>query len=68
MEHHLSNIWIGTGELIPLLANLITHLLFLFISLCLPASPDFHILLVVSTKRNFISLKFIFFVFLFHSF
>ena len=36
MEHHRSNIWRGTGELIPLLASSITHLL------CLPASLTHH--------------------------
>lgn len=29
MEHHLTNIWIETGEPIPILASLITHLQFL---------------------------------------
>lgn len=33
MEHHRSNIWRGTGELIPLLASSITHLLCLSVSL-----------------------------------
>lgn len=35
---------------------------------CIFHSPDFHILLDVSTKRNLMSLKFFFFVFLFHFF